>query len=328
MKNILYIIVGLTVICFAQPKFEATNSAPGEFSRMGFLPRGLAMGNALSAVTTGNLSGYYNPALSVFQEQNSAQTGYTFLSLDRQLNFLSFTRKFEFGAKDTAGKPKATAGLSLGIINSGVSNIDGRDNNGFSTGPLRTSENLFFLSFANKISKKVALGFGVRFYYYKLYEGISATGTGFDIGMVYSVSDNLKVAAVVQDLNTAYKWDTSSLFGTDGLSTTNKFPTTKKLGAYYHIPELGLKLAGEFEANSYGRKLLRAGVESIIYPGVSLRGGLDNFVLNNGDELIQPTLGFSVAQTLYGMNAAFEYAFVVEQYSGTPRHSVGLSVQF
>ena len=90
---------------------------------MGFGARGIGMGNAMSSVTTGNLVSYYNPALSPFQENNSFQTGYSFLSLDRSLNFLSFTRKFDFySAKDTSAdrKPSRTAGISAGIINSGV----------------------------------------------------------------------------------------------------------------------------------------------------------------------------------------------------------------
>lgn len=61
------------------------------------------MGNAMSSVTTGNLVSYYNPALSPFQQNNFAQVGYSFLSLDRSLNFINFTRKFDFySVKDTS----------------------------------------------------------------------------------------------------------------------------------------------------------------------------------------------------------------------------------
>ncbi len=102
-----------------------------------------------------NLVSYYNPAVTPFQENNSFQAGYSFLSFDRSLNFLNFTRKFDFySAKDSVSefrKPRTTAGLSVGIINSGIGNIDGRDNNGLPTGELSTSENQFFIGLANKI---------------------------------------------------------------------------------------------------------------------------------------------------------------------------------
>ena len=118
----------------AQPKFTEIASRPGAFSRMGFGARGIGMGNAMSAVTEGNLVSYYNPALSVFQENNSFHTSYSFLSLDRSLNFLNFTKRFDFySSKDTSLEnrvPRSTAGVSIGIINAGVSNIDGRDNQG------------------------------------------------------------------------------------------------------------------------------------------------------------------------------------------------------
>ena len=69
----------------------------GSFSRMGFGARGMGMGNSLGAVIDGNLVSYYNPAVSAFENDNSFQTSYSFLSLDRYLNFLSYTRRFKFG---------------------------------------------------------------------------------------------------------------------------------------------------------------------------------------------------------------------------------------
>ena len=122
-KVVLFLFLIFTICVQAQPKFSEIASMPGAFSRMGFGARGIGMGNALTAVTEGNLVSYYNPALSVFQEGNSFQTSYTFLSLDRSLNFLSFTRRFDLG-----GKKDRAAGISAGIINSGVGKIDGRDN--------------------------------------------------------------------------------------------------------------------------------------------------------------------------------------------------------
>ena len=188
MRN-KFILLAVSILFFssylmAQPKFTEINSKVGAFSRMGFGARGIGMGNAMSAVTTGNLVSYYNPALPPFQEYNSFQSGYSFLSLDRSLNFLSFTRKFDFYSKVNSQdkEPRATAGLSFGIINSGVSGIDGRDNNGLQTGELSTSENQVFLGVSNKFSKKLSLGIAVKFYYYKLYEEITTNGIGLDIG--------------------------------------------------------------------------------------------------------------------------------------------------
>lgn len=333
MKNrIIAIIIIGTILAHAQPKFEPTNSAPGSFARIGFMPRGIAMGNAVSAITTGEVSPFYNPALSVFQQDNAFHAGYTFLSLDRTLNYINFTRKFEFfSSKDSAivnAQPRATAGLSAGVINSGISAIDGRDNQGFKTGELSTSENLFFVSVANKFSKKIAVGISVKVYYFNLYEEVTSTGVGFDLGMVYTINDNLKAAFVFTDVNAKYKWDTSNIYSTDGTTTNNKFPLAKKLAVSYFEASTKLQLAAEFDFNSYGRKLLRAGAEYEIYPMIVLRAGMDNFVLNNSDELIQLSAGFSFGKMLSSYKISLDYAFTPEPYSAGARHLLGLTFIF
>ncbi len=136
IRNIAVLVLVLAFSVQAQSQFSEINSMPGAFSRMGFGARGMGMGNAISAVKDGNLVSYYNPALAPFQEGNSFQTSYSFLSLDRTLNFINFTRKFEMGRQvdaDGNAKPKSTAGISVGLINAGVSKIDARDSEGNKT---------------------------------------------------------------------------------------------------------------------------------------------------------------------------------------------------
>lgn len=185
----------------AQRKMNNLSSAPGAFSRIGFGARGIGMGNALSTVKSGNIFTYYNPALSVFQDDNSFNAQYTFLGLDRSLNFVSFTRRFDFYSKNDTipaeRKPRSTAGVSAGLINAGVSNIDQRDNQGFKKGSLSTSENMFYLAFANKFSEKLSVGVTAKFYYYKLYEEVTSTSLGFDIGAIYTFNQDLAVSLVL-----------------------------------------------------------------------------------------------------------------------------------
>ncbi|MDR3668141.1 MAG: hypothetical protein P4L35_14965, partial [Ignavibacteriaceae bacterium] len=88
-KKILLLFLIISTALMAQTQFSSMGDMPGAFSRFGFGARGMGMGNAMSAVTEGNLVSYYNPALSVYQERNSFQTSYSILSLDRSLNFLN-----------------------------------------------------------------------------------------------------------------------------------------------------------------------------------------------------------------------------------------------
>lgn len=319
-----------TGFLIAQPKFTEINSKVGAFSRMGFGARGIGMGNAMSAVTTGNLVSYYNPALPSFQENNSFQSGYTFLSLDRSLNFLSFTRKFDFyskvNPKDTV--PRATAGISFGIINAGVSGIDGRDNNGLQTEELSTSENQVFLSVSNRFSRKLSVGIAVKFYYYKLYEEITSNGLGVDIGALYKVNDNWNISLMISDLNSEYDWDTSPIYQQQGLTSMDKFPVLNKIGLSYYKPEIKLLAAIEFENSSAGTNIIRLGAEYNIYDNLFLRGGFDQFNLSNIDAGVKPSLGFSYSKLLGDWLVGIDYAFMIEQYSSSDRHIIGVNINF
>lgn len=334
MRN-KFILIAVSVFFFtgfliAQPKFTEINSKVGAFSRMGFGARGIGMGNAMSAVTTGNLVSYYNPALPSFQENNSFQSGYTFLSLDRSLNFLSFTRKFDFyskvNPKDTV--PRATAGISFGIINAGVSGIDGRDNNGLQTEELSTSENQVFLSVSNRFSRKLSVGIAVKFYYYKLYEEITSNGLGVDIGALYKVNDNWNISLMISDLNSEYDWDTSPIYQQQGLTSMDKFPVLNKIGVSYYKPEIKLLAAIEFENSSAGTNIIRLGTEYNIYDNLFLRGGFDQFNLSNIDAGVKPSLGFSYSKLLGDWLVGIDYAFMIEQYSSSDRHIIGVNINF
>lgn len=330
--KILLLVILLPLIVYAQPKFSKISSMPGAFSRIGFGARGIGMGNAMSANLEGNLVSYYNPALIVYQEKNSFQTSYSFLSLDRSLNFLNFTKRFEFySAKDSLTenpKPRATAGISVGIINAGVSKIDGRDNQGIKTGDLSTSENQFFLGLANKFSDKLSIGVAIKFYYYKLYEKISTNSVGIDVGALYRVNEQWNVSLMVSDINSQYKWDTSPVYELQGSTTVDEFPVLKKIGTSYHNKDLGLIVSAEFENSNAETNILRIGAEYNLIENLFVRGGLDQFNFSNGDFPVKPALGFSYFKAIGAVTFGVDYAFMIEQYSPYDRHIVGLNVEF
>lgn len=333
MKYLITLIVLLSsVFLNAQPAFSEMAVNPGAFSRIGFGARGIGMGNAMSAVTDGNLVSYYNPAVTVFQKDNSFHTSYTFLALDRSLNFLNFTRKFDFySSKDTTTvdrKPTSTAGVSIGIINSGVAKIDGYDNNGLKTEELSTSENQFFLSVANRFTDKLSIGVSAKFYYYKLYEDITSTGIGLDIGLLYSLDDEWNIAIMIADINSKYDWDSAPVYERNGIITKDKFPVLKKVSVSYLKKEIGLLAAIEFENSVSGINILRFGTEYNIYENLFLRAGLDQWNLSNTDWPVKPSAGFTYLKQFDGIIAGVHYAFQLEQYSSSDRHIVGINVNF
>ena len=331
-KLILILFIAAAAVINAQPEFSDINSRVGAFSRLGFGARGIGMGNAMSAVTSGELVSYYNPALSSFQEGNSFQTSYSFLSLDRSLNFVNFTRQFKLGRKksDNADedKPRSIAGVSFGIINSGVSKIDGRDSQGNQTGELSTSENQFFLALSNRFSEKFALGIAFKFYYYKLYENLKASSLGFDIGALYLVNKNITVSFMISDLNAKYRWDSSELYSAQGRITEDKFPISKKIGVAYNFDDPKVLASVEFENTNAGVNYLRFGAEYNIYEGFYIRGGLDKFSISNSDLPSRPAFGFTYKTILSSYAVGFNYAFAIEPYSSSDAHIIGVNINF
>lgn len=331
-RKILFII--LLVISFfnlkAQTQFSEISTKVGAFARMGFGARGIGMANSLSSVNQGNIVSYYNPANIVFQNDNLIQTGYTILSLDRSLNFLSFTKKFEFGKKEDSDgniKPRSTAGISIGLINSGVSNIDGRDGQGKQIGTFSTSENQFFVSVANKFSEKLSIGINFKFYYYKLFENFSASGFGLDLGALYSINQNMNVAFVIVDLNSKYNWDSGKLYGTNGTTTVDKFPLIKKIGFSYKVQN-DLLTTIEYESSNANTSYLRFGAEYNPIENLYFRTGIDKINLNNFEIPIRPTFGFSYFYTIKNYIIGIEYAFAYEPYSSGDQHIIGINFRF
>lgn len=283
------------------------------------------MGNAMSAVIDGNLFTYYNPALSVFQEGNSFQTSYTFMTLDRSLNFLSFTKKIKL---KSSGESERYLGFSAGIINSGVSDIPEYDNEGSYRGDLSTSQNQFFVALANKFSDKFTLGITFKYYYYDLYEEVSSSSIGIDFGAIYRITDNLTAALTITDINSKDDWDTSDLYGTSGKKSKEEFPLLTKIGLSYKLFDQKLLMAVDYESSDADTKIVRIGSEYLIYENLYIRAGCDRIHLENFDIPVRPSFGFSYFYNLNESIVGINYAFVIEPYSSGDLHVVGVNFNF
>ena len=316
MRTLLFHLALLAIVVY--PLMAQNSGTPGSYERLGFGARGIGMGNAMSSVSQGAAQTYYNPALGAFSDQRTASLTSSFLSFDRSLNFLSYTQ---------AVKP--TGGISLGIINSGVKNIDGRDGDGFHTEDYSTVEDEFYLAFSNRMTEEFSLGVTVKMYYAKLFQDITNTTVGFDAGALYKVTPELSIGGVIQDVSTKYKWDTKAIYDQNGRNTTDKFPQLRRIGVSY-APEskMGI-IAVDFENSSEGTNMLKAGVEyNIMMDFFTIRGGVDRVVFDDKSPGAKPTFGFSANDTFGGWSPSITYAYVIEPFSPQGMHFVSLSVIF
>lgn len=313
--NILVALFLLTQQLPAQPSVVSElGRMPGAALRMGFGARGMGLGNAMSAVSTGELSAPYNPALVPFQTSRVASASFGILSLDRRLNFLSYGQTLP-----------PTAGIFLGITNSGVGNIDGRDLNGFPTKTYSTSENSFLIAFGIRAGEQFSFGLASKILYYRLFEGVHSTTVGFDLGALYVLTDQISIAAVIQDLNSKYHWDTSLLYGRQGNTTVERFPLRKKVGVSYRNDYYRLQLGAEIESIA-STVLSRLGVEYSPIPQLVLRAGVDQIDIER-NLVAKPSFGFSLNPDFEFVSSYIHYAYVIEPYTPFNMHIVALSVR-
>ena len=299
------------------PAAAQIGGKPGAFSRLGFGARGIGMGNAMTAVTTGDIVSYYNPALLPWMEYRQASASYGILSLDRTLNFLSFSQTLP-----------PNAGISLGIINSGVTNIDGRDSDGEPTGLLQTSENQFFLGFSARFKGGFSIGLNIKFLYYHLYTDMTSTTVGVDFGALLPVGESLTLGATVRDINSKYKWNTTQLYGQQGGDTEDPFPLLYTIGAAYRLPDsLGI-VSGDLEISNASTITTRFGLEVPLIPEITVRAGVDRIDMKEKGNGISPAFGFTARKDIGGWIPAVHYAYVIEPFSPSGTHIISLSVIF
>jgi hypothetical protein len=324
MKFKQFILIFFIVISTSN-LFSQVKSYPGAFTRMGFDAKGMAMGNSIGALAKDNLSSYYNPAGIVFQERTTVNLSYTFLNLDRSLNCFNFIHKVRIRQLDTS--QNLLAAFSGGLINSGVSDIEQRDGDGFLSQTLSTFENQFFFSIAFMPFNKLSVGASFKFLYSKLYTDVTSSGFGLDLGFLYVVSDALSVSGVIKDLNSEYQWDTSKLYGQSGNTTKDRFPLLKKLGAAYKAFKNGI-ITMEFETSNQSTDILRFGGEYQFLEYLCLRAGIDRFDLSNTDNGIKPTFGFGLSKGLGSFTPTLNYVFAYEPFSHYPIQMLTLTMQF
>jgi hypothetical protein len=342
MKKILLAI--LLIMMSHSAAYSQAGSFAGSFSRLGFGARGLSMGNAMVANIFGDVSGYYNPALATFQNEGFVNVGYTFMSLDRQLNFVSFAKRFEFPNQQIRG-----AGISVSWLNSGVGDIDGRDNDTRKIGTFSTFDNQFALGLGFIVSDQISIGVGFKYYYSKLFEEVTSTSVAFDGGIIVRPQPNLAFGLTVRDINAQNEWNTQNIYGsTFGNQTVNKFPTLFNLGGSYLLPNnIGvISVEAEYQKNPKieatstitntgdlvsDNVTLKVGGELFLTKNINVRAGLDRIDLGSDDVMgnLKPSIGVGFYKTFSkNIILGLDYAFQLEPYTHDPIQNISIGFKF
>ena len=310
---------------------HAQDGAAGAFARSGFDARGEAMGNALGADATGDVSPYYNPALAPYVSDQHISASAAFLSMDREQQTLQFAVPLE-----------PTAGVAAYVIRAAVEDIDGRDRSGFHTGTLSTEELAGALAFGNRFSDRLTLGAALKFYRADFFEGVDPElSLGVDLGAVVHASEALTVSLTVNDLLASYSWD-----GTGGRAVTDDFPVRLRGGLSYTLLDDRLQLVAEYESRIATREEItldddgarqpvrevrthhaqgRLGGAFALADMFSVRAGIDRIGVA-GSEGLRPSAGFGIDQPVGNLDVHVAYAFALDPHVRTGAHLLTLQI--
>jgi hypothetical protein len=313
----------------------------GSFSRMGFSPRGMAMGNAMSAVHQEGSYSYYNPALAAEKRE--------FIMVDFSTAAMAFDRRLHTATAHLQLPP--SAGITFTLMNARVQDIDGRSVDGYHTGYLSTSEFRFAGRFGIRFSEAFSGGIGLTYTLANYHTDVPNAGTiGLDIGFLIRLNPKLSLSAAARDLLASYDFNTSDLYGTDERADNAfNFPTRFVTGIAYELSDKWLvstdaelqlhSFEAEFEnrvVDEFGQfsepivrsqtnptTYIRTGTRYQLHERVAVRGGLQ---LNDpgGEAVILPSAGFSLMLPYDRFSPSIDYAFVREASQLTNMHVFAL----
>lgn len=323
------LLIGLISLFFSAELMAQNGGFAGAFSRMGFGPRGMGMGNAMTAVHHQGVFAHYNPAIASTVTETQFDFSASSMSFDRQLNMFN-----------VAFILPPNAGINIGLLHAGVSDFDGRSVSGVPTSRFSTNEFNAFIAFGLNPGNRLSLGFAANLYHARYFENVdSPLAFGLDLGFLYQVNPQLTIGGTIQDMFANYTWNTTTIYGGSLSNRSDSFPVRYKLGVAYKLPEYKLLLSADFETRSQnsfiqeravdvtpgqpiirsrltdittGLSMLRLGAEYGVHERIDLRAGWDAGDLLSLSEAQRFMGGFSLKLPLPNFNSAIDYTFVRE----------------
>jgi hypothetical protein len=283
----------------------------GAFQRMGFGPRGMAMGNAMSSVIREGSFGYYNPAhAAILTENRQIDLSKAVMAFDRTLNMVNV----HFNIPPNAG-------IGTYLLHAGVYEIDGRSSSGYHTGMISTHEYQLGTQFALRFNEKFWGGIGFKFNLARYHKELDNSNSfGIDLGMQAQLSESIAAGAVIKDLLASYKWNTADFYGDDfNMASDHHFPVRIKIGISVILP-VSVLLSAEFEKrlnnpdtvfNRINSSFLRFGGSYQIHERFTVRSGIRLYELAS-DPGSAISAGFSIHLPFDRFSPSIDYAFAEE----------------
>lgn len=303
--NLILILIFSTALLQGETNDNAGYA--GAFLRMGLGARSTAMGNSGVAFPSNGFGIYYNPAGLAYMDERNLALSYSFLSLDRQFHFIGLSVPLP-----------PNAGVGVSWLHAGVKDIEGRNSIGQVDETYQTGENVVLISFANAFHPRISLGINFKILHNQMLD-VSATGLGFDFGVLYQPLEWLTAGLQFKDIGAGYNWNTQDLFGEEGSSYKENFPQILKFGlAIKPIQEL--TFVGDVGVSDQNVWQTHCGAEYVYRNLAFLRIGMNQ---------LSPTFGAGLAYGfIANMTTQLDYSFIIGAVGEGTTHIFSWQFQF
>lgn len=317
----------LLMLGLAKISAQELSNFAGAFVDIGFGARPAAMGNAYVGLANDVNSIVWNPAgISSIKKMETAFTYTKILGLV-DYNYLAFSMPL----KDGQG-----AGAALIV-----------------SGDAALREYTLNLGYSRKfLLENLYVGFGVKFRYasfgnnslnagdYLLFESDeiaegmlnqvkgSAAGFGIDFGVLYSLSEQIKVGLMFRDIYSPLYWN--SKVDNPNKKTKGKYseliPFEPTIGTAFKVAE---QIVLTTDYTSVVRKdvsdKLRAGLEASLFKVFVVRAGVQYFLNNENDEKYSIGMGLNFGAGKE-RRMHLDYTYMIEEFANSQRVSIGLEL--
>ena len=251
MKRVIVLSLALLMVISAM----ALADGVGAFSafKSGIGARALAMGGAFVAVADDSTAVIWNPAgLALLDDTRIG-------GMSTDLFGMGITHQFVGGMTTIAG-----FGVGLGWERASIIG-NGADEAGDPTGDFSWDESTIIGTFATNVMDMGLAGVNVK-YYMASAPGNSASGFGFDLGLLINLGDMFTLGVNAADIGgSTVTWDTG---------TVNTVSALYKAGLAMKLIDGNLVLAADMDFNDAGMGDAHVGIEFKVIDELALRGGV------------------------------------------------------
>ena len=272
-KKTFFIVLTVTVHCFLFSVVFAggVGTTGAQFLKLGIGAKPSGMGESFVGIADDVNSIFWNPA------------GLTNLkSFETSLSGVLLYQGIYYGSIGVGKNISKSSSLGIGMIYLGMDKIKGYDKWGNSNpeGDYTANDRAVSVSYGQKISSKVSIGICIKTIQ-QIIEKVSATGTAYDIGMLYSLN-KFSMGIVGQNMGSSI-----------GFYEKFSLPTIFKLGISYRIKKNFLigsdvNFPVEYKVNFH------LGMEYVYKNILSLRLGLKTNTIDDLGSLSGLTSGFGL----------------------------------